>query len=388
MTLRPVVLLCFVIFVNTFSVGAFPVLLPEIGRAGGFSDVALGIIAAAFGFARVVSDIPVGLFVTNHVRRAIVIAPCALLLGVVCISSGGPFLVLVLGRALIGAGHALGMLSSLTVILRHRAERSLGVSLNAFEMSGMLGVLGGMVLAGILPSGWPWQMAFLVASSPQVVGLVMLPTLLGSLPIEAEGTRKSLFARGQSGQEETGAVSGPSSSVLTVLAFIAGATSAVAWSAVGQFILPIRADREFGLGRGGVASLLSLPQLVDVLCLIPVGVIADRTRRTAVLGAVLLTFAAGLLLVAFAPLAFVVLGCVLFGIGLAGWMLPLSILRRETPASRVAWRTALFRVFVDLGIFLGPLLSGYFSHGDLWILAGGCSGVLALVGLALIVRPR
>jgi MFS family permease len=387
-TLRPVVLLCFVIFVNTFSVGAFPVLLPEIGRAGGFSDVALGIIAAAFGFARVVSDIPVGLFVTNHVRRAIVIAPCALLLGVLCISSGGPFLVLALGRALIGAGHALGMLSSLTVILRHRAERSLGVSLNAFEMSGMLGVLGGMVLAGILPSEWPWQMAFLVACAPQVAGLVMLPTLLGSLPMEATGTRKSLFARGQAGREEPGTVSGSSSLALTVLAFIAGATSAVAWSAVGQFILPIRADREFGLGRGGVASLLSLPQLVDVLCLIPVGVIADRTRRTAVLGAVLLIFAAGLLLVAFAPLAFVVVGCVLFGIGLAGWMLPLSILRRETPASQVAWRTALFRVFVDLGIFLGPLLSGYFSHGDLWILAGGCSGVLALVGLALIARPH
>jgi len=69
-------------------------------------------------------------------------------------------------------------------------------------------------------------------------------------------------------------------------------------------------------------------------------------------------------------------------------MLPLSILRRETPASQVAWRTALFRVFLDLGIFLGPLLSGYFSHGDLWILAGGFSGVLALVGLAFMLRPH
>jgi MFS family permease len=255
-------------------------------------------------------------------------------------------------------------------------------------MSGMLGVLGGMVVAGILPSEWPWQRAFLVACAPQIAGLIMLPTLLGSLPMEIAGARKSLFARGQSGPKETGAVYGSSSSALTVLAFIAGATSAVAWSAVGQFILPIRADREFGLGRVGVASLLSLPQLVDVLCLIPVGIIADRTRRTAVLGAVLLTFAIGLLLVAFAPLKFVVVGCVLFGIGLAGWMLPLSILRRETPASRVAWRTALFRVCVDLGIFLGPLLSGYFSHGGLWMLAGSCSGVLALVGLAFLLRPH
>jgi MFS family permease len=259
----------------------------------------------------------------------------------------------------------------------------LGVSLNAFEMSGMLGVLGGMVLAGLLPATWPWQLAFLVACSPQAAGLILLPKLLASLPHEIAGERKTLFARGQSG-EETVAI--PPLSSLAVLAFIAGATSAVAWSAVGQFLLPIRADREFGLGREGVASLLSLPQLIDVLALLPIGLIADRTRRTTVLGAVLLTFAVGLVLVAFAPLTLVVVGCVLFGIGLAGWMLPLSILRRETPPSQVAWRTALFRVFVDIGTFLGPLLSGYFIHGSLWILAGGCSAVLVVLGLAFIAR--
>ena len=32
---RPVVLLCLLIFGNTFAVGAFPVLLPDIGRAAG-----------------------------------------------------------------------------------------------------------------------------------------------------------------------------------------------------------------------------------------------------------------------------------------------------------------------------------------------------------------
>jgi predicted MFS family arabinose efflux permease len=82
----------------------------------------------------------------------------------------------------------------------------------------------------------------------------------------------------------------------------------------------------------------------------------------------------------------VVVGCVLFGIGLAGWMLPLSILRRETPPSQVAWRTALFRVCVDAGIFLGPLLSGYFTDRRLWILATSCSVVLSVLGLAFIMR--
>ena len=386
MTLRPVFLLCIVSFVNTFSIGAFPVLLPEMGRAGGLSDAALGTVAAAFGFARMVFDIPIGLFVTNHLRRAIVLAPCALLLGVLCVGSNGPFPILVLGRALFGAGHALVMLSSLTVILRHREERSLGLSLNAFEMASMLGVLGGMVLAGVLPSTWTWQVAFVVACAPQAAGLILLPSLLASLPQEVPRERKVLFARGQSGQEEIASVARSSFPAVTFLAFVAGAASAVAWSAVGQFILPIRADREFGLGRGGVASLLFLPQIVDVLCLLPIGFIADRTRRTTVLGVVLVIFAVGLILVAFAPMTLVLVGCVHFGIGLAGWMLPLSILRRETPPSQIAWRTALFRVCVDTGIFLGPLLSGYFTGGGLWIVASGCSVVLCLLGLAFIMR--
>jgi hypothetical protein len=40
----------------------------------------------------------------------------------------------VLGRALIGAGHALGMLISLTVILLHRDEYNLSFSLGAYDM--------------------------------------------------------------------------------------------------------------------------------------------------------------------------------------------------------------------------------------------------------------
>ena len=52
----PVFLLCSLGFVNTFSIGAFPVLLPEISHAGGFGDFDLGLAAAAFGLARIFAD--------------------------------------------------------------------------------------------------------------------------------------------------------------------------------------------------------------------------------------------------------------------------------------------------------------------------------------------
>jgi ACS family D-galactonate transporter-like MFS transporter len=379
-----VVLLCALGFANAFSIGAFPVLLPEIGRADGLDDFALGTAAAAFGFARILADIPVGLFVTNHLRRAILIAPGILAAGVLCIAGGGPFPLLVLGRALIGAGHALGTLSSLTAILRHRDERNLSVSLSAFDMSGIVGVLGGMALVGLLPTTWPWHVAFLVACVPQGLGFIVLPSVLASLPADTPGTRKQLFARDQSGGRVVTAVTSRSASA--PLAFAAGAAVALSWSAVGQFILPIRADREFGLSRVGVASLLALPQLVDVLCLLPVGIIADRTRRTTALGILLVTFAAGVTLVAFAPLSVVIVGCVLFGVGLAGWILPLNLLRRETPPQRFAWRTAQYRIAIDAGMFLGPFLGGVLGEGNLWMLSAGCGASLLFLGVAILLR--
>src|SRR5207247_2275072 len=73
---------------------------------------------------------------------------------------------------------------------------------------------------------------------------------------------------------------------------------------------------------------------------------------------VLLTMATANALVGFGALPVVVVGCALFGLSMAGWMLPLSVLRRETPPEHVAWRTGLYRVCVDGGIFLGPFLSG------------------------------
>jgi hypothetical protein len=79
-------------------------------------------------------------------------------------------------------------------------------------------------------------------------------------------------------------------------------------------------------------------------------------------------------------------GCVLFGVSMAGWMLPLGILRSVTPAGQIAWRTALYRVSVDGGMFLGPVLSGLLTAQHAGVLPGVLLVVLAIVGLALLAR--
>lgn len=385
---RPVVLLCLLIFGNTFAVGAFPVLLPDVGRAVAIDDFALGALAGAFGFARLASDLPAGLLITHHLRRALVIGAVAVTAGVLCLGAGGPYWLLVAGRALSGVGHTLVMLSGITGVVRFARRDSHGYALNAYEMSGMLGILGGMVAAGFLPGDWPWNVTILVAAVPQFLGLLLLPALLRAIPIEAgSAAGRPLFSRGLDEGATPGAARGVSR--LTVLAFSAGVLLAIAWSAVGQFILPLRASREFGLDRDGVALLLAIPQVVDVLVLLPLGTLADRSSRARVLAIVLLVLAAGVCAVAFGALPVVMVGCVFFGVGLASWMLPVALLNRDGSARLVAWRTALYRVGVDAGVFLGPVLSGLLAeHALLWAISVATSGALVAVSVALLRRPR
>jgi len=387
---RPVVLLCIIIFGNTFSIGAFPVLIPDIGRDLAIDDFALGALAGAFGLARVVADIPAGLFITHHLRRAVVLAVIALTAGVLCLASGGPLWVLILGRGLSGIGHALGMLSGLTAIVRYANPKAQVLSLNAFEMSAMLGVLCGMIAAGFLPKTWPWNITMVVASAPVLLGLLLLSSLLRSIPLDSDsGSGRPLFSRGHAEPIGSKEQSRPPLSRITVLAFAAGCVIAVAWSSVGQFILPIRASREFDLSRNGVALLLAIPQVVDVAFLLPVGAIADRVSRAKVLGVVLLMLAAGVCAVAFGSLPVVIIGCVLFGIGLAAWMLPVSLLNRTGPQRSVAWRTALYRVGVDAGVFLGPVLSGFLAQNSaLWIISVVTSALLVGLSFALFRRTE
>jgi MFS family permease len=378
---RPVVLLCLLLFGSTFSIGAFPVLLPEIGRSTDISDFALGVLAGAFGFARVLADIPAGLYITNHLRRALVLAAACLLAGIVLLASGGPLWMLVLGRGLWGAGHALAMLSGITAIVRYVPATSRSQSLNAFELSAMLGVLGGMLLTGFLPPTWAWNVTLAVASAPLLAAIVLVPMLLRALPKEEGAEDRPWFSRGAM-------AAGPPTplSRVAILAFAAGCVIALAWSAIGQFVLPLRASREFELGRSDVALLIAVPQLVDVLVLLPMGRLADRSSRTRLLGIVLLLFAGGVAAVAYGSLPIVVLGCVLFGVGLAAWMLPVALINHDAPPGRVAWRTAIYRTGVDMGVFLGPVISGLLLDlGYLEVLGLAVVAALILLGAAFLI---
>ncbi|HEY2995775.1 MAG TPA: MFS transporter [Methylomirabilota bacterium] len=385
---RLIFLLCLVTGANTVSLGAFPALLPELGVSAGLVDWQLGAVAAAFGFARMLTDVPVGLFITHHLGRALRLGPLVLLAGALLVAGGGTFGTLLLGRALMGAGHTLATLAVLTAILRYSAGSGLASALAAIELAAMFGVLAGAGLTALLPRTVPWNAALLLACAPVLLTVALLPALRRALPAAAQPDARPLFAR----SSEPPAAAAPARAArpgLVVLAATAGAAIAISYATVEQFVIPVRGSREFALERAGIARLLMLGQVVDVLTLLPLGGLADRRGARPVLGVVLLVFAAAMGLVAFGTLPLMALGCALYGLAMAGWTLPLGLLRSVTPPAQVAWRTALYRVAVDGGMCLGPLLAGILAARHAGVLPVAMTAALAVTGVALLARrPR
>jgi MFS family permease len=340
-------------------------------------------VAAAFGFARTIADVPVGLYLARHLQRALALSPLLLTAGVLLLGSGGPLPVLIAARAVMGVAHALGLVGGLTAILRFQTTGRLSSALSAYELSAMLGILGATVALGLLPAHLPWNVAFLLTCLPQLLGLGLIPALLAALPSEAPGTRVTTLSRRRGDTAPPAPLTAG-----VVLAFAAGGLIALAYSTLEQFVIPLRADRDFALTRSGIARLLMMVQLLDIVCLLPAGALADRHGAPRVLGVALVLFGVGAALVAFGDFTALVVGGALFGIAMSAWALPLSLLRGETPPERIGWRTALYRVGVDGGMFLGPFLSGLLTGRAPWLLPGVLIVFLLAIGAVLVRRSR
>jgi len=108
-----------------------------------------------------------------------------------------------------------------------------------------------------------------------------------------------------------------------------------------------------------------------------VGWLADRAGRVPVLGAVVAVLGLGAWSAGLGSFAFFVAGCVLLGLGMAGWMLPLGVIREHIEPRTLAWRTGLYRVGIDAAAFLGPLVCGLLGEAHTGVFIG-------LVGLAAV----
>jgi MFS family permease len=360
--------------------GAFSPLLPEIGRAGALADWQLGIVAGALGFARMAAAIPAGWLAGRYLGTALWASPALMIVGTLVLAASTSFTVLVLGRLLLGFAYTLSTVSGLIALLLEDRGPGASVRLNVFELSAMIGVLGGLGLVGLLPDSWGWRVSLLIASTPLLLILPAVPAIRPRFP------DRSVVS--ETPASRTAAHGGDRMSPALWTMFLVGIVLALAWSAVTQFLLPLRGTREFGLDRSGVSTLLMLAQIVDVVALLPVGRLADRLGRTQVLGFVIGVLGIGTAAVGVGSFAWFVVGCAGFGFGMAGWMLPVGVIREHTRAEYFAWRMGVYRVGVDAAMFLGPFASGLLGEENAGLFVTLVGALALVLGTRLLVAPN
>src|SRR5262249_62047553 len=162
-------------------------------------------------------------------------------------------------------------------------------------------------------AGVAWAVWLVAASTPVLVPLAITPVLWRRFPVEPDHVDAvSSAKRGGSGR---------TTAIVRLMVGI-GALMALAWASISQFLIPLRGAREFGLDRGGVSMLLATSHLVDLAVLLPVGWLADRVGRLLVLGGLTVCVGFAVWGAGLGGLPLFITGCVVLGVGMAGWVLP------------------------------------------------------------------
>jgi len=321
----------------------------------------------------------VGMLVVRRLAVALIAAPVILVLGLLLLVIAGPLPVLLAGRFLLGISHTLTMVGGLTAILLEGGGGRVSTRLNIFEFAGMLGILGGLGVVAHVPAAWGWKLALSIVSAPVVISLLLLRRLERAFPHALAPARPAAaLGEGMPGRREDRSV--------VALMFGAGIVFGLTWSSASAFVIPIRGTREFGLTRTGISWLLGMAQAIDLAALIPVGRLADRLGHGLILGAASVMLGLGTVAVGLGSRVWFGIGCACLGLGLAGWMPPLGVIRNHTAAGRLGWRTGLYRVGVDAAIFLGPLVTGLLGRGGESVFLALAGGVALALGARLMVR--
>jgi MFS family permease len=331
------------------SVGVVPPLLPAMGGAFAFSDVGAAWIVSAFAVARLAVDLPAGLVLERVGRRRGFVAGGLLLAasGVLSAVAPAPW-VLYTARAIGGLGHGL---TSLTVLLFVIAASPSSVRSRAGSLSEFT-VVGSFLLTGLLAGpisalvGWRGSLALvgLAASVATLVGARLPWAAAVAEPAAAEGS----FAK----PAEVAAAPTPIAPVIA-----ASFSLSLTWSGVMVTLLPLTAASRLGLDATGIGRVLSLNYAADLLLLLPVAALADRTGGgSRILAAALGLAAVAVPAVLLAPSAsFLSAAAFLAGTTFSVWMLPATLLLRAVPPVKHARTIGVFRFTGDFAAVVGPV---------------------------------
>ena len=348
--------------------GVVSPVLPLFADSFGVSTAMVGATVTAFGLARLITNVPAGLFADRNGRRLLLVGgPLVTAIGMFGSGLSGSIWLLLAFRFVAGLGSGLYMTGAQIYVL-DIAEPDQTARFIAINQAALLvGVSVGPALGGVLADRYGLASPFLVVAAgallTAVYGFVRLPETLvkrDTPPVgELDGAGSPI------GSDPANIAATPSRwSVLGSIDFIAvGLVSFAVFSiraGVRQTLVPLQLNQEFGLGVDDLGALFTALGFIGIVLIGPAGWAADRFNRKVIIVPTALLIAVGIGVVSIADtLTVFILGLAIsaFGSSITG-PAPAAYVADLVSEDRRGQAMGLYRTAGDFGVVAAPVLGG------------------------------
>lgn len=324
-------------------------ILPQYALSFNIPLSLAGLAVSVFGLTRLFLDIPAGILADRYGKKRVMVSGLFILsLSSILTGLAPSFLILLIGRALMGLGSALYVTTANAWLAESTGIALRGRVMGFYQTFTFSGIAFGPALGGILASLYGLRVPFVIYSGLVVIGIIMTSILReerkGGSPLLHRGFKTTDFIE-----------------ILYNRSFILvnfGVFGLVfIRTGVTNTLLPLYGSLNLGLTAAEIGLVLTVIAFARAFTATPSGWISDKIGRR--LPLMIGLFACALAAIAF-PFSDSLLMIVIIGVlfGLAEGIGPITAYVTDiSPPKKIATAMGLHRMVIDMGFILGPIFA-------------------------------
>lgn len=324
-------------------------LLPDIARDLSLAPASISAITAAFALARLAVDLPVGRAVDRLPTSLLLSAVGALLCaGSITVATAHSLTHVLAGVLIVGVASSIVNITGMVRFSAHASAANRGRSMAAFSILLLTAQVIGPIFGGALGGSAGWRTAQIACAA---IGLCIVAACL-LLRVGPSGGAEHPSARGEISSSDLG---------WTERLILGGCRFVVFFSvgALTRTLIPLIGASALGLSASAIGLALGLGGVARFFGTSAVGFVSDRVSRKAALVPSLTVVAVGAGILAMPASAPVwVASIVLLTAGSAGMAAAAAMVGDRVAPSRLGAELSGFRFLGDIGMLVGPLLTG------------------------------
>jgi DHA1 family multidrug resistance protein-like MFS transporter len=315
------------------------------------SGVLVGLVVSAWFLSRIFMELPAGIISDRVGRRRLLVTGLGLsLVGPLLCSQAGNVYVLIVGRAIWGMGTALYFMSNMALLMDILPQSTRGRALGAFQGIEFLGSFVGAPIGAFLASYMSYTRVFYFTFLFTLFSFVVAMRSEGIMGLESGGGSKPRLTLRQVSRSlrDWGIIAVCFSTLLRTLVV----------QGVFQTVLQLFLNQQVGLTVAGIGWVVSMKVLGQVLSILVAGVLSDRFGRKPVLVVGFVVSGVSVFMFTVSEsLLFLLLSGFVSGVGEGLNMTTiLALLTDIAPLEARGGAVGLYRTFMDVGGFLGPIV--------------------------------